>query len=372
MLKILSLLSLLLLSGSAYAEQAAPSTLAEAQALVEQGRAVDAIAILQQLVDHHPDSFQAWFLLGVTEARERRFHDAIESFNKVIALQPKLAEPHNNLAVIYNELGNFRAAVKELEASLKLKPDYPTAQENIGDLYVKLAADAYRKALARDARPVLRQRYERLLHIRDIHHDKSLPVKQGVQIAAMNTALKSARPPAAPHQVQQQEPPTETQQNVAQKNVVKTGVAQKDSGKETVVQPAVEKKPATTARKSDKIVHPQGDAIQSAIAAVEAWRVAWNGQNLAAYFSAYGAEFDYGARFKSLAQWRDYKRWAITKRTFIRVTLENIEAKQLPGGDIRLIFLQHFRSESYRSDDIKQLVLQQTENGWKIIREISK
>jgi len=344
MLKILSLLMWVLLCGSAYAEQDAPPTLAEARSLVEQGRAGDAIGVLQQLVERSPEQFQAWFLLGVTEARERRFHDAIDAFHKVIALQPKLAEPHNNLAVIYNELGDFRAAVKELEASLKLKPDYTTAQENIGDLYVKLAADAYHKALAREDRPGLRHRYERLLHIRD---------------------------------ARQQEQPVEMQQHavqkgVTQKDVVQKDITQKDAVEKTVVQPSVTIKPATSPRQSVNRPHAQGDAIQSARAAVEAWRIAWSSQNLPAYFAAYGAGFDFGPRFASLAQWRNYKRRAIKKRAFIHVTLENIEAKALPGGDIRLIFLQHFRSESYRSDDIKQLVLRKTDNGWKIIREISK
>ena len=367
MLKTISLFTLLLLCGGAYAAQAtSPPTLADARALVEHGRTGDAIALLQQLVNRHPDLFQAWFLLGVTEARSRRFHDAIASFHRVIELQPRLAEPHNNLAVIYNELGDFRAAVKELEASLKLKPDYATAQENIGDLYVKLAADAYRKALRRDANPGLRRRYERLLHIRDVQADRGMPVEQAIATAPASTALKRSNPPAVTSHVQQK-PPAKMQRHAAEKND-----DQKDAVQKVDVPAADATRQTTVTGQAENATGAQGDPVRAAMAAVEAWRLAWNSQNLKAYFAAYGADFDYGARFESLAQWKNYKRWAISKRKFIRVTLENIESKQLAGGDIRFIFLQHFRSESYRSDDIKQLLLRKTENGWKIIREISQ
>ena len=126
-----------------------------------------AIARYQQTVSKEPGNYEAWFGLGVTQAKQRRFQDAITAFRQVIALQPALAEPHNNLAVIYNELGDLRAAVAELEASLKLDPGYATAYENIGDLYVKLAAGAYQKALQHHDREDLKQRYARLLLVHD-------------------------------------------------------------------------------------------------------------------------------------------------------------------------------------------------------------
>jgi len=126
-----------------------------------------AIAHYQQTVSKEPGNYEAWFGLGVSQAKQRHFQDAITAFRQVIALQPALAEPHNNLAVIYNELGDMRAAVEELEASLKLNPGYATAYENIGDLYVKLAAGAYQKALQHRDSDELKQRYARLLHVHD-------------------------------------------------------------------------------------------------------------------------------------------------------------------------------------------------------------
>ncbi len=369
MLKIISLLlPLLLTSGNALADQTvAQSTdpsISDARSLIEQGRENDAIGVLRQLVKSSPDNFQVWFLLGVTQAKQRRFHDAIASFGKVLALQPKLAEPHNNLAVIYNELGDFRAAVKELEASLKLKPDYATAHENIGDLYVKLAADAYRKALKEDGRPALRQRYERLLHIRkaDYQQVEAEPEAQPVPAASPNTAQQS-----------------QELAMVGAKQAVPVSVQQSPLTDSAVVLDTEEQQvvpPNNSAGKPEAPRVPKvsgtQDEIKAAMAAVETWRSSWNRQDVPAYFKSYSDVFDFGARFDSLEQWKHYKQWVITKRAFIRVTLENIDAKVLPDGEIKLVFLQHFRSDSFNSDDIKTMLLKQSQDGWKIIYEASK
>jgi len=392
MLKIISLLLLLLLNfGNALAEQTSEQTVAQttapsisdARALIDRGLDNDAIGVLGQLLSTSPDNFQAWFLLGVTQAKQRRFHDAIASFGKVVALQPKLAEPHNNLAVIYNELGDFRAAVKELEASLKLKPDYATAHENIGDLYVKLAADAYRKALKENGRPALRQRYERLLHIRKPY--EVVADTQPEAAALPNTAQQ----PAAKQDQALIEASTASKSNVmdtiAQQGLESAVVDAKQAA--PVQQSSI---PAVVLDTEKQAIAAQGNSankpepqripkassaqsdIEAAMAALEAWRSAWNRQDVPAYFTSYSDVFDVGARFKSLEQWKRYKQWVITKRAFIRVTLENIGAKKLPDGEIRLVFLQHFRSDSFNSDDIKEMLLRQSQHGWKIVYEASK
>jgi tetratricopeptide (TPR) repeat protein len=381
----------------------------------------DPIAALQQQLQRHPDDFQAWFRLGVTQAKARRFHDAIASFGKVIELQPKLAEPHNNLAVIYNELGDYRAAVRELEASLQLKPDYATAHENIGDLYVKLAADAYRKALATDVSPALRRRYERLLHIRD---EASAPQQHGAEQGAQPHAAAVASASLEPES--EQTPPDQKRVQQAERKMELVAVAQPAAITPWPIEPTsglaaagngthadmaklatavvdqardapaadepVNREQASDGQASDEQPNAerQGDAsaavaaseraaallgaddVQAALAAVEAWRSAWNRQDLPAYFAAYSPDFDFGSRFDTLAQWRKYKQWVIRKRAFIQVSLENIEAKPLSGGVIRLVFLQHFRSDSYNSDDIKELLLRRSPDGWKIIHEVSR
>ena len=65
---------------------------------------------------------------------------------------PELPEPHNNLAVLYAQKGQYGLARDELEAAISAAPDYVVAYENLGDIYARLAALNYEKAAARDAR----------------------------------------------------------------------------------------------------------------------------------------------------------------------------------------------------------------------------
>jgi tetratricopeptide (TPR) repeat protein len=63
-----------------------------------------------------------------------------------------LPEPHNNLAVLYAQKGDYGLARDELEAAISAAPDYTIAYENLGDVYARLAALNYEKAVARDPR----------------------------------------------------------------------------------------------------------------------------------------------------------------------------------------------------------------------------
>jgi len=294
---------LLLLLGFSPALAAANST-AAAEAMIAQGHDISAIKLLKKVVAETPDDYQAWFVLGVTQARNRHFEDAVVSFHKVITLQPRLAEPHNNLAVIYNEKGDLRAAISELEASLALNPGYVTAHENIGDLYVKLAAESYKKALTGNNNPVLKQRYEKLLHIRN--SDKPLNTTAQQQPAEAAVAKQAAEPSADTKQV---------------------------------------------------------------LIAIENWRSAWSRQDLDSYFAAYDEKFRPGAHFNSRQEWEHYKRGVITNKKFITVELENIVISGQTNGQMKAVMMQHFRSNSHQSDDLKEILLRQTKTGWKIIHE---
>ena len=303
--KLLCLLMMMFLApGLAAAQIEQPST-AAAQAMIAKGQDTAAINTLKHAVAKKPDDYQAWFLLGVTQARKQLFEDAIASFHQVIELQPRLAEPHNNLAVIYNEKGDLRAAISELEASLELNPAYVTAHENIGDLYVKLAAESYKKALLGNDNAELARRYARLLQIRTANQPAGVTAQQvGTGLTA--TAKNHASP----------------------------------SGK-----------------------------TQEVLAAVEAWRTAWSRQDTGAYFAAYDERFDPGARFKTRRSWEQYKQDMIKNKKFISVELANIVVSEQTDGNMKVVMMQYFRSNSHQSDDLKELTLRPTDGGWKIIHE---
>ncbi|MDX8396083.1 MAG: tetratricopeptide repeat protein, partial [Mariprofundaceae bacterium] len=118
-LRVIIVLFLMMIGGFASASEIPAQTKTDMQA----GRDAAASIALQSLIKQNPRDYQAWFLFGVAQAKQKHFHQAIEAFQRVIELKPELAEPHNNLAVIYNELNDLKTAIKELEQSLKKLPN---------------------------------------------------------------------------------------------------------------------------------------------------------------------------------------------------------------------------------------------------------
>jgi lipoprotein NlpI len=63
----------------------------------------------------------------------------IESLLKTaIALDPKLAEAHTQLGILYARRGEYDAAAAEFEQTIKLDPDQPTAHYHLGQALIHL------------------------------------------------------------------------------------------------------------------------------------------------------------------------------------------------------------------------------------------
>ena len=94
---------------------------------------------------------QARFLKGLILTEQGKTKEAIEIFTELTQDYPELPEPYNNLAVIYASQGQYDKARTALELSIRTHPSYATAYENLGDVYAKLASQAYDKALQLDS-----------------------------------------------------------------------------------------------------------------------------------------------------------------------------------------------------------------------------
>jgi len=326
------------------------------------GRVAAAADLLNKQVQAKPDDYQAWFLLGVAQARGQHFHQAIEAFRRVIELRDDLAEPHNNLAVIYNELGDVKAAVHELEQSLIKQPGYAIAEENIADLYIKLALQYYKKSLVKNDNPALTQRYARLLQVRDSRAKASVPHA----VAQASVAKKTPRTIVAntEHEV------------LAEKIVAANAVVTKESHK-AVSKAAVSPLPEQVGKQKPDNQNTVVDAHKpneekEILAGLEAWRVAWQGQDLEAYFSTYASDYIPTGRYASLSAWKVYKKQVIVNKSYIKVDLSNIKVELSEDKKVaRVRFKQAFRSNSYNGDDVKVLKLEKRQQGWKIVREAS-
>jgi Flp pilus assembly protein TadD len=94
-----------------------------------------------------PKDAQMRFLKSVILADTGRTGEAQTLLQQLVQDYPELAEPHNNLAALYAANGDYGRSRSELEETLRLKPGYAPAQENLGDVHILLAAQSYAKAL---------------------------------------------------------------------------------------------------------------------------------------------------------------------------------------------------------------------------------
>ena len=123
----------------------------DVERLLRAGRASEALARVERSLAARPADPQLRFLKGVVLADARRTAEATEVLVKLTEDHPDLAEPYNNLAVIYAGDGRYDKARDALEAAVRANPGYATAHENLGDVYVRLAAASYQRALRLDA-----------------------------------------------------------------------------------------------------------------------------------------------------------------------------------------------------------------------------
>ncbi|NJD25681.1 MAG: tetratricopeptide repeat protein [Betaproteobacteria bacterium] len=134
-------------SGTALADD-----LAAIEKQLRRGEAAQALERLDTHLRDAPDDTRARFLKGVALSETGRDDEAIAAFTKLTEDHPELPEPYNNLAVLYAQKGLYERARQALDMALQAFPSYALAWENLGDLHVKLAGQAYEKAGQLDAR----------------------------------------------------------------------------------------------------------------------------------------------------------------------------------------------------------------------------
>ena len=119
--------------------------------LVRSGKLAEALTKADQYLVSKPRDPQMRFLKGVIQTESGKPTDAIATFVKLTEDYPELPEPYNNLAVLYASQGQYDKARAALEMAIRTNPSYATAHENLGDVYAKLASQAYSKALQLDS-----------------------------------------------------------------------------------------------------------------------------------------------------------------------------------------------------------------------------
>ena len=110
------------------------------------GRIDEALDLTEAALKAEPGHPELRFLRGVILTQRGRSDEALDVFQALVEEFPELPEPYNNIAFIQAGRGRWDEARRTLEQSVNAVPSYALAHENLGDIHLQLAAQAYSRA----------------------------------------------------------------------------------------------------------------------------------------------------------------------------------------------------------------------------------
>lgn len=116
--------------------------------LYHDGKVAEALAQADAAIAAQPRAANLRFLKGVMLIEQKRDDEALQVFTALTQDYPELPDPYNNLAVLYASRGQLHSALNALQSALRNDPTHRAAQENLGDIYLVLAEQAWRAAQA--------------------------------------------------------------------------------------------------------------------------------------------------------------------------------------------------------------------------------
>lgn len=119
----------------------------EVNALVQSSQWDKAQVLVDARLKTAPTDPQMRLLQSHIQSGKGQIKEAIATLRALTLSFPELAEPHNNLAALLARENRLDEALLSLQAAIQARPDYTLALENLGDLHLTLAAQAYAKAL---------------------------------------------------------------------------------------------------------------------------------------------------------------------------------------------------------------------------------
>ncbi len=338
-----SLAALLCMGALMLAPSAASAdTLQEANRLMKQGQFGPALEKTDQVLAAKPKDAQARFMKGLILTEMNRHNDAIAVFTKLTEDYPELPEPYNNLAVLYAQQRQFEKAKNALEMAIRTHPSYATAHENLGDIYARMASQAYDKALQIDSSNASAQ--SKLAMIRDL-----------MSVAARPTALASR---STSGKVQASSASVAKAEVAPVVKAEPVSVAKAEPNPTT--QPA-EPKPAATVEAKPSASGKEAEK------AIRDWAAAWSKKDVKAYLAAYAGDFQTPAG-EARSAWEAERTRRINKAEPIQVDVENIQVT-VEGDRAAIKFRQHYKSGKLKTSATKAMVMVRRDGKWLIQQE---
>ena len=348
-LPVAMLLGTLLLSASAGADE-----LQDATQLFKQGQQSQALSKINSYLSGKPKDAQGRFLKGLILTEQNKTTDAIKIFADLTQDYPELPEPYNNLAVLYASQGQYDKARSALEMAIRTHPSYATAHENLGDIYAKMASQAYNRALQLDSSNTTTQ--TKLAMIQDLFSEK--PRAGGVQRAPMVASKPIAEAPKAAAAVPAAAPTAPQAAPV------------KAASKEAAITkaPVVARTPETTKTPETARVAETPTADKAIEKTVEDWANAWSSKNVKKYLSHYAGDFK-TPNGESRASWAEMRRDRISKPKHIEVGISRMKVKITDDTHATVRFHQDYRASNFKASGGKTLLMVKSGNSWRIQEE---
>jgi tetratricopeptide (TPR) repeat protein len=319
------------------------TALEEANKLFKQGQFERALERVEVHLKSSPRDARGRFLKGLIFAEQRKPDDAIKVFTELTQDYPELPEPYNNLAVLYASQGQYDKARSALEMAIRTHPSYATAHENLGDIYAKMASQAYDKALQLDKANTPLQ--TKLNLIKDLFVGSERPQKPGTgkpEAAKLALSTPAQKTPAQVPQPQAKAP---------------AAAAKSTPAKPASAKPAPAKAPAKPSSNPDEV-----------LSAVNQWAKAWSENDVPGYLAHYATDFK-TPNGEPRASWEAQRKARIAKPRKIQVDVESPKVVFNDSGRVTVTFRQRYRSDELNISSNKTLVMVKTGDRWLIQQE---
>ncbi|PRC91887.1 nuclear transport factor 2 family protein [Solimicrobium silvestre] len=367
-------LAIAALTSSAWADDSA-----DVNKLIQNKQLPEAMQKADAYLVQHPKDAQMRFLKGLIFAEQNKTNEAIAVFTKLTEDYPDLPEPYNNLAVLFASSNQFDKARAALEMAIRTNPSYGTAHENLGDIYAKLASQAYDKALQLDSGNTGAKL--KLTLIRNLFTNTNSAIATSTKVPP--TTVAAAKPitnlPTKASSAKSEPTPTAP---VTVATVTKPVVPVVAKAEPAKVEPAklepVKLEPAKPAPAKVEPVKaeptkPEPKAVASnegqndVLKVVDAWAAAWSDKNTNAYLAFYSKDFQL-PKGSTRKTWAEDRRVRIEGKGHISVKIDAPKVA-INGNTATVKFRQIYNSDQLKADSRKTLVLNKQDGKWQIAQE---
>lgn len=331
---------------------AATDDIQDARRLMSQGNMAGALDRVEAVLSKQPKDARARFLKGVILVEQGKQPEAIKMFTGLTEDFPELPEPYNNLAVLYAAQGQDDKARRALEMAIRTHPSYATAHENLGDIYAKMAREAYDKALQLDSNNASAR--TKLALVKELFSQKP----PGTQALVRSTVGEPPLPAvAAPMPTPPGTPATAAAPVVAPP------------------MPAAPTKPTVTVAEAPP-TKPEGgnkgkdgtDPAADVLKAVHAWARAWSAADSRTYLAFYAPGFR-PPDGQGRSEWEQARRERLSKSKKISVQVQNPKVTFARPEEAVVTFRQNYRSDALKTSGVKRLTLTRVNGRWLILQE---